>query len=81
MKRTSVNLMFNFLNVIFIEDHEKVVTAVNEEITTLITEKKELKSTLRRNNSKITYNNIRSSIHRKLQNKETSIKNRHERKL
>ena len=73
--------MFNFLNVIFIEDHEKVVTAVNEEITTLITEKKELKSTLRRNNSKRTYNNIRSSIHRKLQNKETSIKNRHERKL
>ena len=73
--------MFNFLNVIFIEDHEKVVTAVNEEITTLITEKKELKSTLRRNNSKITYNNIRSSIHRKLQNKETSIKNRLERKL
>ena len=81
MKRTSVNLMFNFLNVIFIEDHEKVVTAVNEEITTLMTEKKELKSTLRRNNSKIIYNNIRSSIHRKLQNKETSIKNRHERKL
>ena len=73
--------MFNFLNVIFIEDHEKVVTAVNEEITTLMTEKKELKSTLRRNNSKIIYNNIRSSIHRKLQNKETSIKNRHERKL
>ena len=73
--------MFNFLNVIFIEDHEKVVTAVNEEITTLITEKKELKSTLRGNNSKITYNNIRSSIHRKLQNKETSIKNRLERKL
>ena len=73
--------MFNFLNVIFIEDHEKVVTAVNEEITTLITEKKELKSTLRRNNSKRTDNNIRSSIHRKLQNKETSIKNRHERKL
>ena len=73
--------MFNFLNVIFIEDHEKVVTAVNEEITTLITEKKELKSTLRRNNSKRTYNNIRSSIHSKLQNKETSIKNRHERKL
>ena len=73
--------MFNFLNVIFIEDHEKVVTAVNEEITTLMTEKKELKSTLRRNNSKITYNNIRSSIHRKLQNKETSIKNRLERKL
>ena len=72
--------MFNFLNV-EIEDHEKVVTAVNEEITTLITEKKELKSTLRRNNSKITYNNIRSSIHRKLQNKETSIKNRLERKL
>ena len=81
MKRTSVNLMFNFLNVIFIEDHEKVVTAVNEEITTLMTEKKELKSTLRRNNSKRIYNNIRSSIHRKLQNKETSIKNRHERKL
>ena len=73
--------MFNFLNAIFIEDHEKVVTAVNEEITTLITEKKELKSTLRRNNSKRTDNNIRSSIHRKLQNKETSIKNRHERKL
>ena len=73
--------MFNFLNVIFIEDHEKVVTAVNEEITTLITEKKELKSTLRRNNSKRIYNNIRSSIHRKLQNKETSIKNRLERKL
>ena len=73
--------MFNFLNVIFIEDHEKVVTAVNEEITTLMTEKKELKSTLRRNNSKRIYNNIRSSIHRKLQNKETSIKNRHERKL
>ena len=73
--------MFNFLNVIFIEDHEKVVTAVNEEITTLITEKKELKSTLRRNNSKRTYNNIWSSIHSKLQNKETSIKNRHERKL
>ena len=73
--------MFNFLNVIFIEDHEKVVTAVNEEITTLVTEKKELKSTLRRNNSKRTYNNIRSSIHSKLQNKETSIKNRHERKL
>ena len=79
MKRTSVNLMFNFLNVIFIEDHEKVVTAVNEEITTLMTEKKELKSTLRRNNSKRIYNNIRSSIHRKLQNKETSIKNRRER--
>ena len=73
--------MFNFLNVIFIEDHEKVVTAVNEEITTLMTEKKELKSTLRRNNSNRIYNNIRSSIHRKLQNKETSIKNRHERKL
>ena len=73
--------MFNFLNVIFIEDHEKVVTAVNEEITTLMTEKKELKSTLRRNNSKRIYNNIRSSIHRKLQNKETSIKNRLERKL
>ena len=73
--------MFNFLNVIFIEDHEKVVTADNEEITTLMTEKKELKSTLRRNNSKRIYNNIRSSIHRKLQNKETSIKNRHERKL
>ena len=73
--------MFNFLNVIFIEDHEKVVTAVNEEITTLMTEKKELKSTLHRNNSKRIYNNIRSSIHRKLQNKETSIKNRHERKL
>ena len=73
--------MFNFLNVIFIEDHEKVVTAVNEEITTLMTEKKELKSTLRRNNSKRIYNNIRSSIHRKLQNKETSIKNRHEWKL
>ena len=73
--------MFNFLNVIFIEDHEKVVTAVNEEITTLMTEKKELKSTLRRDNSKRIYNNIRSSIHRKLQNKETSIKNRLERKL
>ena len=60
---------------------KRVVTAVNEEIATLITEKKQLKSTLRRNNSQRTYNNIISSIHRKLQTMETSIKNRHKRKL
>ena len=37
---------------------KRVTTAVNEEITTLITEKKQLKSTLRRNNSQRTYNNV-----------------------
>ena len=57
---------------------KRVVTAVNEEIATLITEKKQLKSTLRRNNSQRTYNNITSSINGKLQ---TSIRNRHKRKL
>ena len=60
---------------------KRVVTAGNEKIATLITEKKQLKSTLRRNNSQRTYNNIISSIHRKLQTMETSIKNRHKRKL
>ena len=60
---------------------KRVVTAVNEEIATLITEKKQLKSTLRRNNSQRTYSNIISSIHRKLKTMETSIKNRHKRKL
>ena len=60
---------------------KKVVTAVNEEIATLITEKKQLKSTLRRNNSQGTYNNIISNIPRKLKTMETSIKNRHKRKL
>ena len=37
---------------------KRVPTAVNEEITTLITEKKQLKSTLCRNNSQRTYNNV-----------------------
>ena len=60
---------------------KRVVTAGNEKIATLITEKKQLKSTLRRNNSQRTYNNIISSIHRKLQTMETSIRNRHKRKL
>ena len=60
---------------------KRVVTAGNEKIATLITEKKQLKSTLRRNNSQRTYNNIISSIHRKLQTMETSIKNRHKRKV
>ena len=53
---------------------KRIVTANNEEIATLIAEKKQLKSTLRRNNSRSTYNNIISSIHRKFQITETSIK-------
>ena len=53
---------------------KRVVTAGNEKIANLITEKKQLKSTLRRNNSQRTYNNITSSIHLKLQTMETSIK-------
>ena len=53
---------------------KRVVTAGNEKIATLITEKKQLKSTLRRNNSQRTYNNITSSIHLKLQTMETPIK-------
>ena len=53
---------------------KKVVTAVNEKIATLITEKKQLKSTLRRNNSQRTYHNIISCIHRKLKTMETFIK-------
>ena len=61
------------------EYHEKVATAINEEIATLITERKQLKSTLRRSNSQRTYNNIISSIHHKLKTRETSIKNRHKR--
>ena len=63
---------------------KKVVTTVNEEIATLITDKKQLKSTLHRNNSQITYNikyHQISSIHRKLKTMETSLKNRHKRKL
>ena len=60
---------------------KKVVTAVNEEIVTLITEKKQLKSTLHRNNSQRTYNNIISSIHCKLKTMETFLKNRQKRKL
>ena len=60
---------------------KRIVRVVNEEIATLITEKKQLKSTLRRNNSQRTYSNIISTIHRKLQTMETSIKNRHKRKL
>ena len=71
----------NILNSASMNIMKRVVTAVNEEIATLITEKKQLKSTLRRNNSQRTYNNIISSIHRKLQTMETSIKNRHKRKL
>ena len=60
---------------------KKVVTVVNEEVATLITEKKQLKSTLRRNNWQRTYSNIISSIHRKLKTMETFIKTRHKRKL
>ena len=56
---------------------KKVITTVNEEITTLITGKKQLKFMLRRNNSQRTYKNIISFIHPKLKTMETSIKSRH----
>ena len=71
----------NILKSAWMNIMKKVVTAVNEEIVTLITEKKQLKSTLHRNNSQRTYNNIISSIHCKLKTMETFLKNRHKRKL
>ena len=80
-KSKTANCLPKYLKKRINEYHKKVVTTVNEEIATLITEKKQLKSTLHRNNSQIAYNNIISSIHRKLKTMETSIKNRHKRKL
>ena len=71
----------NILNNASMNIMKRVITAANEEIATLITEKKKLKSTLHRNNSQRTYSNIIPSIHRKLQIMETSIKNRHKPKL
>ena len=65
LKRSAMNIM------------KKVVTAINEEIDTLITEKKQLKSMLRRNILQRTYTNIVSSIHCILKTMETSIKKRH----
>ena len=50
------NACQNILNSESMNIMKRVATANNEEITTLITEKKQLKSTLGRNNLQRTYN-------------------------
>ena len=55
------------------EYQEKKLLQQLKEIPTLITEKKQLKSTLRKNNSQRTYNNIISRMQSRLKTMETSI--------
>ena len=52
------NACQNILNSESMNIMKRVATANNEEITTLITEKKQLKSMLCRNNSQRTYNSV-----------------------